>query len=676
MQRQSSGGPDTDPGIISSPTRLTVESDRLLASWPTDTVDTGPTDRDLPILDAGGARTPTAEDLALLRSHPGQPVLTDRPPTVLPYTRQDRYDRHPVERATRVAVLENDYLRAEFLLELGGRLWSLFDHHRGRELLHRPAVLQPANLALRNAWFAGGVEWNLGFTGHWPLTCEPVYAGRLTAPDGTPVLRLWEYERMLGLTWRIDVWLPPDAKTLLVRPVIDNPTADPVGVYWWSNIAVGLTASTRVLAPAGNAWHFDYSGRLQYVTVDATLSYPRTASHSADYFFDLNAASHPWICAVDSTGYGLVQASTSALLGRKLFVWGESTGGRHWQRWLGDGDGYTEMQAGLARTQLEHLPLPPGQQWAWTEAYGPLDAPAAATAGWTEAVRAAGQAARQVSADAIENGERVLAGLADTPPTQICHNASGWGALEVAAGHRVSDPATPYPAKTLGENQRPWLDLIHTGRLPSITAPPVVGQGWTRRLAAAAPDAATLYHLGLAALARGEPEHALATWRRVPEHHPLILRALASVEFQQGAVLAAADHYAAAAQLAPDHVGIAVEALTALCDVGQPVRANVILNRLPASARQSGRIRYLACRAALGRGDLDTVRRLLVEERMVVPDMREGDDGLAALWREYCAAAGEERDLPPAYDFRMHPNQTNHDQFSDIGHTASPQPLS
>ena len=61
----------------------------------------------------------------------------------------------------RVAVLENDHLRATFLLELGGRLWSLLHKPTGRELLSVNPVFQPANLAIRNAWFSGGVEWNI-----------------------------------------------------------------------------------------------------------------------------------------------------------------------------------------------------------------------------------------------------------------------------------------------------------------------------------------------------------------------------------------------------------------------------------------------------------------------------------------------------------------------------------
>jgi hypothetical protein len=112
---------------------------------------------------------------------------------VLPYLLQDGYTRELGEARHPVAVLEDDRMRAEFLLGLGGRLWSLADKRTGRELLHSNPVFRPANLALRNAWFAGGVEWNLGTTGHWPLTCSPLHAVRVRRADGSEALRMYEY---------------------------------------------------------------------------------------------------------------------------------------------------------------------------------------------------------------------------------------------------------------------------------------------------------------------------------------------------------------------------------------------------------------------------------------------------------------------------------------------------
>jgi len=60
--------------------------------------------------------------------------------SVLPYLMQDDYRRELVESQHPVAILENDVLRATFLLQTGGRLWSLVHKPTGRELLHRNPV--------------------------------------------------------------------------------------------------------------------------------------------------------------------------------------------------------------------------------------------------------------------------------------------------------------------------------------------------------------------------------------------------------------------------------------------------------------------------------------------------------------------------------------------------------
>lgn len=645
-------------GSHSANSELTIETTSLLAAWPRSTER-----RALPLLDAGGAAVLATEDAEELKSGTGGDQLLDRPTTVLPYTRQDDYDRQPTERPATVAVLQNEHLRAEFLLELGGRLWSLRDLTTDTELLHQPRALQPGNLALRNAWFAGGVEWNLGFTGHWALTCEPVHAARLSAPDGSPVLRLWEYERMLGLTWRIDVWLPADSPVLLVRPVLDNPTDTAVPVYWWSNIAAPQTPRSRVLAPADYAWQFGYSDRLKYLPFGDDLSRPARAGHSADYFFDVHPRDRdlPWICSVDETGRGLLQCSTPRLRGRKLFVWGEGAGGRRWQEWLGDDRSYLEIQAGLARTQLEHLPMPPGERWAWTEAYGPINEPGTAATQWSGAVDAARAAVHRDAAGWLSHGEQVLTTLADTSPDEIVHTASGWGALEVTAGHRTAEPATPYPESTLGEEQQPWLDLVAGGGLASLEAAPVLGRRWTERLRAAAPGAARDYHLGLAAHADGDAGAATGQWREAlaAQEHPLPLRALAWQSGQRGELDSAADAYATAVALAPDRPQLAVEALTLLCLAGRHDEAARLLSLLPDTVLELGRLRYLRCRISLARGDLDTVRALLVDQVLVVPDLREGEDSLDALWDEYCRATGQDLPLPDHYDFRMHPDEAS-----------------
>ncbi len=81
--------------------------------------------------------------------------------TSYPYTQQNSYTEE-TEQEIEVAILENDYLYAEFLPTLGGRLWKLYDKKKSKDVLYTNDVIRFRNLSIRNAWFSGGVEWNGG----------------------------------------------------------------------------------------------------------------------------------------------------------------------------------------------------------------------------------------------------------------------------------------------------------------------------------------------------------------------------------------------------------------------------------------------------------------------------------------------------------------------------------
>ena len=81
-------------------------------------------------------------------------------PTPFPYRMQENYSRELYDNEEDVIILENEYLRATFFPHYGGKLASLFDKEKGKELLFSNPVIRPCNLAIRNAWMSGGVEWN------------------------------------------------------------------------------------------------------------------------------------------------------------------------------------------------------------------------------------------------------------------------------------------------------------------------------------------------------------------------------------------------------------------------------------------------------------------------------------------------------------------------------------
>ena len=101
-------------------------------------------------------------------------LFTDfgNPYSTYPYRDQNMYSRELCDDGLEMAVLENEWLRAEFAPSVGGKLWLLYDKAAGRELLFANPVMRPGNLASRNAWTSGGVEWNCGPRGHHPHTCS------------------------------------------------------------------------------------------------------------------------------------------------------------------------------------------------------------------------------------------------------------------------------------------------------------------------------------------------------------------------------------------------------------------------------------------------------------------------------------------------------------------------
>ncbi|MET8629134.1 DUF5107 domain-containing protein [Kitasatospora sp. NPDC004669] len=574
------------------------------------------------------------------------------PHTLLPYTRQGGYDRDRAEREVPCVVLENATLTATFLPSLGGRLWSLVHRPSGRELLHRNRILQPANLALRDAWLAGGVEWNLGTTGHWPLTCEPLHAARVTAPDGTPGLRMYAFERLRRLVLRMDTWLPAGSPVLYVHIAVHNPAPTETPVYWWSNIAVPQDRDVRVLGPADHAFHCDYVSDLRRVPFPqldgADHSYPGRVPCAADYFLDLPGGERPWIAALDERGTGLVQTSTARLRGRKLFCWGTGTGGKHWQEWLsGPDSAYLEIQAGLARTQLEHLPMPAGATWSWTEAYGLLQAdPVAVHGSWETARAAVGEALNAlVSPLQVDLAEALAAEFGE--PEELLATGSGWAALEIETGALAASPLLPFGVPT--DAQEPWRRLLETGTLPVCDPPaePVTGVHWRALLEAGAADWHALYQLGLLRLAAGDQEAAREAFQRsiAVQSSPWALRALAFLtpDRQQAADLALSAH-----RLRPGLLELTIETLEALRRAERPAEALALIEALPAADRAHGRIRLAEAEAAHASGDDERVRRLL-SEGIQVDNMREGELSLDTLW----LAVHPGTPVPPQYDFRM-----------------------
>lgn len=586
---------------------------------------------------------------------------------ILPYLIQDGYDRNKRERAWNAAVLENDYIRAVVLPELGGRLWSLVDKATGRELLHRNPVFQPCNLALRNAWISGGVEWNIGIIGHTPFTVDALFAECLALSDGTPVLRMYQYERVRRLVYRVEMMLPDDSHHLFVRVRIDNASPEDTAVYWWSNIAVDEREDVRVVVPAQQAYRWGYGGNVSkqpipYMTLDwqklnaargkqgmLDLDISRTTQipQAMDFFFDLPSGQRRWISAVGSDGYGFIQASTDVLQGRKLFVWGMGAGGRNWQSFLArPGSAYIEIQAGLAHTQLEHLPMAGASTISWMEAYGPVHADREAVHGhdWGVACAAVEQALeeacpRQKLEALLKAAEEQLDGM----PGEIAQAGANWAHVQrELLGDRFRDGGLSFPEDALGRAEREWLELARHRRLacPMPLSEPdsyQTGPEWERLLAESIAEGGSdhwygHYQYGVTLAYAGKAEEAVSAFTRslALARNPWAMRCLAVLSQLAGDGQKAADLLLEAVEMLPER-NLAKEALSALVQAGRSADAVQVYGALPPETQAIGRLKVLLIEALLDLGEADRVDELLGGS-IELADMREGEVKLTDLW--------------------------------------------
>ncbi len=591
--------------------------------------------------------------------------------TLLPYTEQSIYDRSRNIVKLKAAVLENEYLKATFVTELGGRLWSLFDKKNNRELLYNNTCFQPCNLALRNAWFSGGVEWNVSIKGHNPLTCSPMFAESLTASDGEPVLRMYEFERKRGAVYAITARLDKDL--LLINNTIENPQENDIYMYWWSNIAVPETKGTRVLAPADEVFISTYlNGNYILDTTKmpvvngADVTYASNVQASRDFFYKIPKNNNKWIISADENGNGLLQFSTYELIGRKLFVWGQKSGGRHWNEWLSDsGVPYIEIQAGLMHTQYEHFIMPKKSTISFIEAYGAFN-------GNPEIVHGDYQkAVNEVDSFVKPLLTRLDKSKFDCTKNEIKYFGSGFGATEEKRlGKKISKIAD-FPTESATSEQAYWNALLDGKDIeePDVLSPVLTymeGDFWIDLIEKKQnKNWFDFYELGILYFAKGDIEGSRKNLLNSIEKNknPWALRAMARI------YLGADKDYEKALKSAydtlnmlNDNLALCIDCADTIIKCGDYEGFANLFNSLPKSITESGRMKLFYALALAKSGKPEDARALL--DDLTVYDIREGEYTLSDLWleihKEKLGGVIDENEilkafpLPKHLDFRMH----------------------
>lgn len=606
--------------------------------------------------------------------------------TMIPYMQQDGYNREKSPRAFKAAILENKYLKAVFLPELGGRLWSLFDKEKNLELLYKNPVFQPGNLALRNAWFSGGVEFNVGIKGHNPLTCSPMWCAADKTTKGD-ILRMYEYERIRGVAYCVSAHLPENSRSLYVNVRIENTSDDEKYMYWWSNIAVPEEKETRVIVPAKKAFVCTYNvdhyllGKtdiLNHEGVDTT--YPFNTKVARDFFYDIPKDNYKWIVSVDKDGKGLLHASTKELISRKLFLWGQGQGGKRWNEWLSEENSrYIEIQAGLAHTQLEHIPMPSKAVWEWTEAYTAMDGDASILHGDYEK---ATEYVEEYMLDRIgDTNKLTFPSLNDVIERKIIYKGSGWGELsEKINGVKLSDNLVF--ERVNDEETAQWHQLFDEGTFPnpSADAEPksYMADADTLEMLENLPRQSwySLLNIGVIRYALGDVDGAKAAWEESfsEKQSAWAYRNLAMLykneykDTEKGM-----EYILKAFNMKKDCISLAIETAMLLTSNDKDAKWLELIEKLPQEIKEHGRIKFYKALAYMNLGKLEDATKI-IDKEFCMPDIKEGEVSVSKVWfdlyrRIYADEIGVKYDeltddmiknadekypLPYSLDFRMH----------------------
>jgi tetratricopeptide (TPR) repeat protein len=318
---------------------------------------------------------------------------------IYPYTLLDDIDSHPTPKKYKILYLENAYLRVGVIPELGGRVYSVFDKITKRDVFYRNKVVKFSPLAIRGAFFSGGIEFNFPVA-HAPTTADPVNWSIRQNSDGSASISFGGIEHISRMRWIVTLTLYPGRCALAQDVCLSNPYFLPGRYHYWTNASLVANDQTEFIYPLRRVRSYEFAGtspwpygRLDLISQDeglpgmeGTPKWPVEVMHEPFNFrWQKNILTHVSIFGRDvkwnffgawqhSENYGYAHyADHHDVAGMKLWSWGNAPIGVVNQSALtDDGSLYAETQCGAMETQLDFDFLSPFQTKNWREWWIPL----------------------------------------------------------------------------------------------------------------------------------------------------------------------------------------------------------------------------------------------------------------------------------------------------------------
>ncbi len=289
-----------------------------------------------------------------------------------PYTSLDWNSRvpKPVPISYESLVLENEYLRVEFLPELGGRIYSAYDKVNNRHIFYHPTVIKPGRYNPRGAWPVGNLELYGPYDVHmitWPG--EPWSWTVERDSGGSATLVLSHVDHFFRDKISLAVTLHPGRAFLETTIRLHNKNLLPNRYLIWTNAGVAATEGSRFVYPMTRTIGHDSSALSAWPMIGGVdMTWNKNNVNMLGVFgldiFDDFMSIYDY-----KTDYGTI-CYTNRLLARGMKTWTFGSGLTAWRQaaQYTDNDGiYMEMQSGRFIWDGNYEIIEPGKTDGWTE---------------------------------------------------------------------------------------------------------------------------------------------------------------------------------------------------------------------------------------------------------------------------------------------------------------------
>ncbi len=293
---------------------------------------------------------------------------------VYPYPMYDKLTDNRVQKQYNALWVENEYVKALVLPEIGGRLHGAQDKTNGYQFLYDQTTIKPGLVGMTGAWISGGVEWNFPH-GHRPSGFRETDWTIQENPDGSRTAWTGEIDQVYGMRWSVGTTVYPGRNWVETKVRLYNSTPYTHSFQYWATSAVRITDNYQAVIPGEIVTgHQKHEFWRWPVSEGVDISYWKNIPPATSYFAWESKSDYFGGYSPEFKGGMVHFADHNIVRGKKLWTWGTAPSGRIWEKILTDGDSaYFEPQAGAySDNQPDYHWILPGETKVFSHYWFPV----------------------------------------------------------------------------------------------------------------------------------------------------------------------------------------------------------------------------------------------------------------------------------------------------------------